>query len=107
MLFRSRLLARLVGGHRRKLNLEGIDQLLPPWDRRGVYLIVLLRIAALLQRSRSEANLPAITLVAKGQSLDLRLPARWLREHPLTGADLSQEIENLRAAGFRLRVYSG
>ena len=103
----QRLLARLVGGHRRKLNLEGIDQLLPPWDRRGIYLIVLLRIAALLQRSRSEANLPAITLVAKGQSLDLRLPARWLREHPLTGADLSQEIENLRAAGFRLRVYSG
>ena len=31
---------------------------------------------------------------------------RWLKDHPLTVADLRQEIELLRAADFRLKVYS-
>jgi hypothetical protein len=36
----------------------------------------------------------------------MRFPVRWLRGHPLTVADLSQEIDLLAAAGFRLRIYS-
>ena len=31
----QRLLAALVGGHRRKLSLEGLEDLVPPWDRRA------------------------------------------------------------------------
>ena len=37
----------------------------------------------------------------------MRFPARWLKEHPLTAADLQQEIDYLRLSGFRLRVFSG
>ena len=102
----QRLLSRLVGGHRRKLSLEGLDKLLPPWDRRVLNLIVLLRLAVLLHRGRGRAPLPDVTLVAKGRTLEIRFPMRWLREHPLTVADLSQEIDLLRAVDFRLRVYS-
>src|SRR5262249_41164302 len=58
----QRLLARLVGGHRRKLSLEGVEELVPPWDRSAVYLIVLLRLAVLLHRGRSPAALPPIEL---------------------------------------------
>src|SRR5271155_2363010 len=43
----QRLLARLVGAHRRKLTLEGLEDLVPPWDQLAIYLIVLLRIAVL------------------------------------------------------------
>src|SRR6185437_5910523 len=60
----QRLLARLVGGHRRKLSLVGLDELIPPWDRNAPHLIVLLRLAVLLHRGRSPAALPSIELAA-------------------------------------------
>jgi exopolyphosphatase/guanosine-5'-triphosphate,3'-diphosphate pyrophosphatase len=102
----QRLLASLVGGHRRKLSVEGFGQLLPPWDRRAIFLIVLLRLAVLLHRGRSDAALPPLVLQARGRMLELRFPGRWLRDHPLTAADLALEIDLLRAADIRLKVYS-
>jgi exopolyphosphatase / guanosine-5'-triphosphate,3'-diphosphate pyrophosphatase len=102
----QRLLARLVGAHRRKLSLEGLEELVPPWDRGALYLIILLRLAVLLHRGRSPTALPPIDLTATPRSLEVRFPARWLKEHPLTSADLQQEVDYLRAAGFRLRVFS-
>jgi exopolyphosphatase/guanosine-5'-triphosphate,3'-diphosphate pyrophosphatase len=103
----QRVLARIVGGHRRKLSLEGLEKLLPPWDRRVLHLIVLLRLAVLLHRGRGRAPLPELTLIARGRNmLEVRFPVRWLRDHPLTVADLSQEIDLLKAVDFRLRIYS-
>ncbi|HXY77132.1 MAG TPA: exopolyphosphatase [Steroidobacteraceae bacterium] len=102
----QRLLARLVGTHRRKLVLEGLEELVPPWDRNALYLIVLLRLGVLLHRGRSATALPQIDVAATTRSLEVRFPARWLAEHPLTSADLQQEVDYLRASGFRLRVFS-
>ena len=101
------LLARLVGAHRRRLVLDGLEDLIPPWDQLALRLIVLLRLAVLLHRGRSRAALPSIELTPRPRGLELRFPARWLRDHALSVEDLQQEIEFLRAAGFRLRVYSG
>jgi exopolyphosphatase/guanosine-5'-triphosphate,3'-diphosphate pyrophosphatase len=103
----QQLLARMVGTHRRKLTLAGTEDLVPPWDRDAFYLIVLLRLAVLLHRGRSASALPAIGLTAAAHSLELIFPKAWLEEHPLTSADLTQEAEYLRAAGFKLRVFSG
>jgi exopolyphosphatase/guanosine-5'-triphosphate,3'-diphosphate pyrophosphatase len=102
----QRLLARMVGGHRRKLALEGVEELVPPWDRQALHLIVLLRLAVLLHRGRSPAALPPIQLSATPRSLEMRFPGRWLKDHPLTSADLQQEVDYLRASGLRLRVFS-
>jgi exopolyphosphatase/guanosine-5'-triphosphate,3'-diphosphate pyrophosphatase len=102
----QRLLARLVGAHRRKLTLEGVEELVPPWDRSAIHLIVLLRLAVLLHRGRSSTALPPIELNATPRSLEVRFPARWLKEHPMTSADLQQEVDYLRTSGFRLRVLS-
>jgi exopolyphosphatase / guanosine-5'-triphosphate,3'-diphosphate pyrophosphatase len=102
----QRLLARLVGGHRRRLDLEGIEELLPPWDSRAPYLIVLLRLAVLLHRGHSPEPLPAIELNVTPKSVEVQFPGRWLKDHALTTADLQQEVEYLREAGFRLRVFS-
>src|SRR5256886_16124186 len=66
----------------------------------------LLRLAVLLHRGRSTTALPALDLSATPRSLEVRFPARWLKEHPLTSADLQQEVDYLRASGFRLRVLS-
>jgi exopolyphosphatase / guanosine-5'-triphosphate,3'-diphosphate pyrophosphatase len=102
----QRLLARVVGGHRRKLALEGLEELVPPWDRNAIQLIVILRLAVLLNRGRSPAALPPIEVSATPKSLEALFPARWLKDHPLTSADLQQEVDYLRAAGLRLRVFS-
>jgi len=103
----QQLLARLVGSHRRKLAVQGLEDLIPPWDRLAMHLIVLLRLAVLLHRGRSAVALPNIELTARGGTLELRFAARWLKEHPLTVADLQLEIEFLRPHGLRLRVFSG
>jgi exopolyphosphatase/guanosine-5'-triphosphate,3'-diphosphate pyrophosphatase len=101
----QRLLACLVGSHRRKIALERAEELIPPWHGKALYLIVLLRLAVLLHRGRSRVPLPPIRLGARGQSLELRLPRGWLTEHALTRADLVQEVEFLKAVRFRLRVF--
>ncbi|HTP39973.1 MAG TPA: exopolyphosphatase [Steroidobacteraceae bacterium] len=101
------LLARLVGAHRRKLDLGGLEDLIPPWDRKAIHLVVMLRLAVLLNRARSNVAIPAIALAARGHTLEVRFSARWLRERPLTMADLQQEIDFLAPEGVRLRIYSG
>jgi exopolyphosphatase/guanosine-5'-triphosphate,3'-diphosphate pyrophosphatase len=100
------LLARLVGGHRRKLLLDGMVDLPTPWDERGIYLILILRLAVLLHRDRSEAPIPDLVLTGKPRTLELQLRIRSFRDHPLTAADLNDEIEWLRAQGLRLRVFT-
>ncbi|MGE0583166.1 MAG: exopolyphosphatase [Steroidobacteraceae bacterium] len=100
------LLARIVGAHRRKPVLHDLGRLAPPWDTSTRWLIVLLRLAVLLHRGRGGAALPAIALEAKGRTLTVRFPARWLGDHALTVADLRNEIGLLRSIGVRLRVFS-
>ena len=97
------LLSVLVGAHRRQLSLESVEDLLPPWDRRCEFLIVILRLAVLLHRGRSPQPLPEVRLRVKGRVVTLELSARWMKEHPLTLEDLEQEKQYLKEAGFRLR----
>ena len=67
-------------------------------------LIVLLRLAVVLHRSRSPDPLPPIELKGKPGLLIVQFPKRWLREHALTRADLEEEAEFLRAADIQLKV---
>jgi exopolyphosphatase/guanosine-5'-triphosphate,3'-diphosphate pyrophosphatase len=88
------------------LLLEGLEELIPPWDERAIYLILILRLAVLLHRDRSEEPIPDLSLTGKPRTLELRFRIRSFREHPLTAADLNDEIDYLRALGLRLRVFT-
>jgi len=99
----QRVLAALIRGHRRKVNLDGVGDLLPPWHVRTEYLVILLRLAVLLHRGR-EVSASEVKAVPKGRTLTLEFPPQWLAAHPLTAADLSQEAHYLRPLDFRLRV---
>jgi exopolyphosphatase/guanosine-5'-triphosphate,3'-diphosphate pyrophosphatase len=35
--------------------------------------------------------------------LELEFPKEWLDTHPLTAADLEQEVDYLKGVGFKLR----
>jgi exopolyphosphatase / guanosine-5'-triphosphate,3'-diphosphate pyrophosphatase len=98
------LLSALVGGHRRQLAPESFEDLLPPWDRLAEFLAVLLRLAVLFNRGRAPQLLPPLGLRVKGRSLTLALPARWMKEHPLTLEDLEQERGYLKEVGFKLAL---
>lgn len=100
----QKILACIVGAHRRKLQLESLEELMPPWHIKAQFLIVLLRLAVLLHRGRSAETLPKIELLPKGRALDITFPKGWLEAHPLTAADLDNEIEYLKSAMIRLRV---
>jgi exopolyphosphatase/guanosine-5'-triphosphate,3'-diphosphate pyrophosphatase len=100
----QKILACIVGGHRRKLPREMLDDLSPPWHIKAEFLIVLLRLAVLLHRGRSAVALPSISLNAEGHLLEIAFPRGWLDDHPLTAADLELEAEYLKAAGFKLRI---
>jgi len=58
----------------------------------------------LLHRDRGPRALPEIELRVKGRSIDVDFPKGWRENHPLTAADLEQEVEYLQATGFKLRV---
>jgi exopolyphosphatase/guanosine-5'-triphosphate,3'-diphosphate pyrophosphatase len=102
----QKLLAALVTFHRRKLDDPFLSELPSNWRVPLFKLIVLLRLAVLLNRTRSPVELPKIALEPGNDFLGLRFPSGWLDGNPLTAADLEQEQEWLQARGFDLEVTS-
>jgi exopolyphosphatase/guanosine-5'-triphosphate,3'-diphosphate pyrophosphatase len=100
----QRLLSMLVRAHRRKFP-SALWRELSGDDRVVEQLAVLLRLAALLHRSR--ADIPPVTLVGGRRSLEVRFAPGWLEAHPLVQADLQEEAVLLRAGGFELRLPPG
>jgi exopolyphosphatase/guanosine-5'-triphosphate,3'-diphosphate pyrophosphatase len=98
------LLAVLVRAHRRKYPTSVVRALPANWLPIMQQLIVLLRLAVVLHRSRSPDPLPPLMLKGKSRSLVIQFPKHWLREHPLTRADLEEEAEFLRVADIQLKV---
>ncbi|MGD9584518.1 MAG: exopolyphosphatase [Lysobacterales bacterium] len=99
-------LAVIVRGHRRHLPVKSLRALPPRLSAPATRVTLLLRLAALLHRSRIASAPPAVALSAHEYNLDLALPRHWLEAHPLTGTDLQQEREMLAAFGITLTVSS-
>ena len=96
------LLAALVRRHRRGFSAGAFQHLPKEVAPLAQRLGVLLRLAVVLHRSRSRQPLPSLELGVSQRRLDLRFPAGWLDDHPLTQADLTAEARYLKKAGFRL-----
>ena len=93
-------LSTLVLAHRRSLKkifareLEIID-----WR-----MVMALRLAALIYRSRADIVLPEITAKVNGRALRLGIERDWLAGNPLTATALQEEIEEWGAAGYELEI---
>jgi exopolyphosphatase/guanosine-5'-triphosphate,3'-diphosphate pyrophosphatase len=98
------LLAALVGAHRRKLGASIREELDATRHERAPYLTLLLRLAVLLHRARTAEDLPPMELCGAGRVVRLHAPEAWLREHPLTGLDLTRERIYLKALDFDCRL---
>lgn len=99
----QRLIAMLIRAHRRRFPREVFEEL-PKRERRAARrLSILLRLAVLLHRARSEMTAAPVELKAAKRGVFLRFPRGWLAQNPLTCADLRREADELRAAGFELK----
>jgi exopolyphosphatase/guanosine-5'-triphosphate,3'-diphosphate pyrophosphatase len=93
-------LARIVLAHRGKLSkvqdagLEGTD-----WK-----LVLALRTASLILRSRTDSKLPFLRVAADAGGFAIDLPQSWLDENALSAAALDAETDYWKAIGMKLAV---
>jgi exopolyphosphatase/guanosine-5'-triphosphate,3'-diphosphate pyrophosphatase len=97
----QKFLAYLVNLHRRKFQTKHGKTLSEYWQKAAPRLAILLRLAVLLNRSRIQSTTD-FELNVKGKLLDISFPPDWLNNHPLTQADLEQEVNYLKPAGYEL-----
>ena len=98
------LLATVVQAHRRKPDKASFSTLPQRYRQLARYITALLRLAVLFRRARRPESLPPLRLAASAQRLGLRLPSVWLEQHPLTQADLEQEITPMAELGLTLAI---
>jgi len=100
----QRALSLLVRFHRRKIDLSAFDDLPREERHRLLKLLSLLRLSALLCRSRHADDYSAIKVRVKNDQLTVIAPQTWLDEHPLTAAELSDEADRLLHIDIRLKI---
>lgn len=96
------MLSMLVRSHRRKIPPEIITQSNENSDNNHMILIIILRLAILLNRGRTFTVLPEFSLTSEDQVIKIIFPENWLSEHPLTEADLGTETGYLNDTAFKL-----
>lgn len=88
-------LAALVVGHTGKLpKVRALIEAEEDWR-----LVLCLRLAAVVYRSRNYGQLPAVTLTAGRRGYALGVPRSWLESNPLTEYDLREEMAEWRRLG--------
>jgi exopolyphosphatase/guanosine-5'-triphosphate,3'-diphosphate pyrophosphatase len=98
----QQVLACLVGCHRRKIRPESFDILQSEESETIKYLIVLLRLAVLLNRDRVDNEFPLKSIEAKQNEITLEFEQGWIEQSPLTQIDLEQESDYLKAIDIKL-----
>ena len=98
----QQILSTIVRSHRRKFSPALFIDLPSPWNKQAAGLTLILRLAILLHRNRDEQKLPDFKITMSKTKINLKFPADWLVRSPLTHADLMQEAEYLRIAGYKL-----
>ncbi len=97
-------LASLVRSHRRKFPVDSEPLLARKHIAR---LAGLLRVAVVLNRSRSKEPLPHIAASARNSQLTLTIPNKWLAKHPLTSLNLQEEADYFSASPIVLKIKAG
>ncbi|MEO5574027.1 MAG: exopolyphosphatase [Gammaproteobacteria bacterium] len=100
----QQLVAALIIGQRGKFPLPVFQEFPDNLQGLAQCLCIMLRLAVLLNRSRSEQPLPRISFAIIDRGLQMKFPKNWLHDHPLTRADLAQEARYLKAVKLNLKI---
>lgn len=97
-------LAALAGHHRRPVP-RNFARALPTRLHEPLrFNLFCLRLACILCRTRDDQTIPEFKLVLIDHHLTVKLPQEWCQTHPLTMADLLEEIAQLRPIGLQLSI---
>jgi len=97
-------IAALVRNHRRKIDTAITQSMRKSEQSRYYKLLLLLRLATLFHRTRHTDQAPEIDAEFSDSIVNLRIATDWLQTHPLTHAEIEDEIEKLNGIGFQLRL---
>jgi exopolyphosphatase/guanosine-5'-triphosphate,3'-diphosphate pyrophosphatase len=100
----QRFLAALIGYHRHAIRKTAFRSLPQAWREGAMRMLIILRLAVLLNRSRKPADIPLVKLVVGRRSLSVGFDADWLASNPLTVTDLERETELLEQVGYTLSL---
>lgn len=98
----QQVLSLLAGHHRRKIGRNPLESLPERLRQPVARLLILLRLAVVLCRSRSDHEIPDFALSAGETKAFLALPEGWLDRHPLTDLGLRREQGQWKKLGYRL-----
>jgi len=97
-------LAALVRHHRRAIPRSFTDKLPTRLHEPLRMMLLCLRFACILCRSRDETAIPDFRLSAGDSTITASFDAEWAESHPLTLFDLQQEARDLKAIGLQLCI---
>lgn len=100
----QQILSLLIRFHRQKILPDEFELFSSKFRKKIMRLIVILRIAVILNRSVPDYQKPDYTVEAKKKSLTLRFPEHWFDDNPLTIADLKSEVGYLRVTDIKLSI---
>ena len=100
----QQLIATLVRFHRRKIRAEDIPSFNLYQMPQVLALLVILRLAVLLNQKRRDDFLPELGATANTQALQLQLAPDWLAQQSLLAADLIAEQKALKKIAFVLEI---
>jgi exopolyphosphatase/guanosine-5'-triphosphate,3'-diphosphate pyrophosphatase len=99
-----RAVALLIRGHRGGFPNFAFAAFSDPIAVRLKRLAVLLRLAVICERTRTDADSPAVTISVRDDAVDVVVAADWLADHALSRAELEWERERLATAGLELTI---
>ena len=100
----QRFLSCMIGSQRYDISSRAARSLPRAWRESALRLSLLLRLAVLLNRSRSDVDLSEIDVVVADQSISLHFQPAWFAENPLAVADLEREQKFLEKVGYELEI---
>ena len=99
-----KLLIALVHNHRQDIAREIVDRQTMTSPLLAGRLTRILRLAVLLSLRRQDEVLPKAKLSVIDDELTVSIDPDWLEQHPLTKAELEQEIQYQKNCGWLLRM---
>jgi exopolyphosphatase / guanosine-5'-triphosphate,3'-diphosphate pyrophosphatase len=97
-------LAILIRSQRRKFPLSDLKVLSVHCYHQIIYQSIILRLAVLFNRGRSNKTLPELKIITESNALKLIFPDNYLKNFPLTHADLKMERKYLKVVDFKLEM---
>ena len=98
----QRFLAYMIENQRHRPVSRLLYELPRAWRESALRLSMLLRLSVLLNRSRTQQEIPPISLSVEAHAMTLTFEPGWLAANPLVLADLEREQQFLQSVNYRL-----